>query len=164
VKMAIFSDTHGNWAAAVRSLDLSGDFDWVVHLGDTTDDAEFTELALGRKLLIVSGNCDGGGKYPRSLTLEMAGKRIFICHGDRFHVKAGLGELYKKALQEGADIVLYGHTHIASVEELNGILFINPGAMKLSMESLTMGILQIDEGIASVEISDVDLLLNPTVD
>jgi putative phosphoesterase len=156
MRIAILSDTHGNCTQAVRSLDLSGAFDCIIHLGDTTDDAEFIELALERELVIVSGNCDAGGKYPRSMTLEIAGKIFFICHGDRSHVKAGLTQLYQKALQVGADIVLYGHTHIPLIEEINNILFINPGAMKKSSKNPTMGILHIDGGMVRAEIIDVN--------
>lgn len=156
MRIAILSDTHGNYAQALRSLDHSGAFDCVIHLGDTTDDAEIIELALERELFIVSGNCDPGGNYPRSMTLELAGKRFFICHGDRFHVKSGLTGLYQKALQAGADIVLYGHTHIPLIKEINGIQFINPGAMKLSSKNPTMGILHIEEGVVRAEILDVN--------
>ncbi len=163
MRIAILSDTHGNRAQTVRSLDLSGAFDFVIHLGDTTDDAEFIELALERELVIVSGNCDAGAKYPRSMTLEIAGKRFFICHGDRFHVKAGLSKLYQKALHEGADIVLYGHTHIPVVENINAILFINPGAMKSGTRNPTMGILEIENGIVRAEISGAGIPRNPAI-
>ncbi len=161
MRVAILSDTHGNWALAVRSLDLYGGADCVIHLGDTTDDAELIELSLGRKLHIVAGNCDKGGKYPGAITLQMEGKRFFICHGDRFHVKAGIADLYRKAQHEGADIVLYGHTHIPSIEEINGILFINPGSMKMCMKNPTLGILHIEGGVARAEIRDLIELLHP---
>ncbi len=155
MRIAILSDTHGNRAQAVRSLELSGGFDCVIHLGDTTEDAEFIELALECEFLAVSGNCDAGGEYPRAITPEIGGKKFFICHGDKFHVKAGLAKLYQKALQVGADIVLYGHTHIPSVQNINGILFINPGAMKMFSENPSMGILHIEAGMVRAEILNI---------
>ncbi len=61
----------------------------------------------------------------------------------------------------GADIVLYGHTHMPSIEEANGILFINPGSMKTCMESQTMAILHIEKGEAKAEICYVNPLPDP---
>lgn len=160
MRMAILSDTHGNYAHAVRILDLLGGFDHIIHLGDTTDDAETIGLALERELVVVSGNCDPGGKYPRIINLEIEGKRLFICHGDRFQVKTGLAALYQKALMVGADIVLYGHTHVPLIEEVNGIMFMNPGALKKSVLNPTIGILRIENGRVEAEILDVNYLLS----
>lgn len=155
MKIAVLSDTHGNYAHAVRILDMLGGFDRIIHLGDTTDDAEIIGLALDREIVIVSGNCDGSGNYPRFMILEIAGKRFFISHGDGFRVKAGLTGLYQEALQVGADIVLYGHTHVPLIEEINGITFMNPGALKMSLKNPTIGILLIENAAVRAEIVDV---------
>ncbi len=155
MRIAILSDTHGSYAHAVRILDLLGGFDHIIHLGDTTDDAELIGLALERDIVIVSGNCDRSGNYQRLMTLEIAGKRFFISHGDQFRVKGGLAGLYQKALLVGADIVLYGHTHIPFIEEINGIMFMNPGTLKMSSENPTIGILQIEDGLVKTELVDV---------
>ena len=43
--------------------------------------------------------------------LNLEGHRILLTHGHRYGVKNGLGGLLNRAAQEGADIVLFGHTH-----------------------------------------------------
>ncbi len=161
MRIAVLSDTHGNRALAVSSLDIHGDFDFIIHLGDTTDDAEIIGLALECDIITIAGNCDAGEKYPRSAAMEIAGKRFFFCHGDRFHVKSGLDGLYQKALAAGADVVLYGHTHIPSIEEINGIMFVNPGTMKAGTRNPTMGILEIEDGTVRAEISAASPLRDP---
>jgi putative phosphoesterase len=159
MRIAVLSDTHGNYALAVRALDLLGDFDHIVHLGDMCDDAENIEAAIGRKLLIVAGNGDMAKSYPDSVNMVICGKRFLMCHGHTFQVKSGLARTYHKALENGTDIVLYGHTHIPAIEEINGILFMNPGTLKMAAGRATMGILSIEGNSVSAEIIDVVCLL-----
>jgi len=161
MRIAVFSDTHGNYPLAVRALDLLGDFDHIIHLGDVSDDAEIIEAATERKLIIVSGNCDIGSSYPETINLEISGKKFLICHGHTFQVKSGLARTCHKALENGTDIVLYGHTHIPAVERISGILFMNPGTLKMAANRPTMGILSIDGNSVSAGIIDVICLLDP---
>ena len=59
---------------------------------------------------------------------EICGKKFFLTHGHRYSVKDGILKLKYKALETGADIVLYGHTHIAKIDYEEGIWYINPGS------------------------------------
>lgn len=156
MKIAVLSDTHGNYPLAARLLDLLGEFDLIIHLGDTSEDAEMVELALERKLVAVPGNCDFRGDLPRQVVLDIAGKKIFITHGDRFHVKSGLDRILQEAKSAGADIVLYGHTHIPGVEVRDGILFINPGTLRESANRKSLAVLHLDGDEAMVEIIDAE--------
>jgi putative phosphoesterase len=159
MKIAVLSDTHGNYALALKMLDLLGDFEQIIHLGDTSGDGEIIELALERKLVIVSGNCDTSGNYPHLAGLDICGKRMLITHGDRFHVKSGIDGLCRKAKVCRADIVLYGHTHIAHIEEVEGILFINPGTLKETAGRQSIAVLHIEGDEARAEIIDAGLIL-----
>ena len=38
-------------------------------------------------------------------------------------------KLYRRAKELGCDLVFYGHTHVAEIETVKGITFINPGCM-----------------------------------
>ena len=159
MRIAVLSDTHGNYALAVRALDLLGDFDHIIHLGDGCDDAENIEAAVGRKLVIVAGNCDAGSNYPDTAVREICGRKFLICHGHTFLVKSGHARTYHNALENGIDIVLYGHTHIPLIEEINGILFMNPGTLKIAANRRTLGILSIEGNSVGAEIIDVLSLL-----
>jgi putative phosphoesterase len=159
MRIAVLSDTHGNYTLAVRALDLLGDFDHIIHLGDRSDDAENIETAIGRKLVIVAGNCDTGNNYPETVIQEICGRKFLMCHGHTFLVKSGHARTYHKALENGIDIVLYGHTHIPAIEEINGILFMNPGTLKMAGNKPTMGILSIEGESVSTDIIDIICLL-----
>lgn len=53
-----------------------------------------------------------------------------MVHGHNHDVYFDIFKLYLLAKSEGADYVLYGHTHQQLVEEYEGITIINPGAFK----------------------------------
>jgi putative phosphoesterase len=80
-------------------------------------------------VISVAGNCDLGSSAPRELLLECESKRVLLTHGDAYGVKAGLGKLKQRALEVRADLVLFGHSHLATQELHSDILFVNPGTM-----------------------------------
>lgn len=125
----VFSDTHGNYPLAAAVALQEGPVEMIFHLGDGAEDAVMLERIVSQKVEKVSGNCDPPGKHPREICTKLGNTRVFMTHGDRYRVKSGLSELHRKALDEKADVVLYGHTHKASIDQIDGILFINPGAM-----------------------------------
>jgi putative phosphoesterase len=78
----------------------------------------------------VSGNCDPPGKHPQEIRTVLGSISILATHGDRYRVKSGLSELHRRAVIAKVDVVLYGHTHRAAVDEIDGILFVNPGSLQ----------------------------------
>ena len=129
MKIAVFSDTHGSYAAceAIRA-DCPG-ADLYIHLGDGYEQArrlQMQEPAL--PLLSVKGNCDFAVSDADCKLTTFGGKRILFTHGHRFDVKNGLAALRAEAKRQGADIVLFGHTHRQFREVIDGALFLNPGS------------------------------------
>lgn len=121
----VLSDTHRNFSALEKLLPTMLENDYVFHLGDhQADIMQYREL--GDKVYSVLGNCDGGGD---DLVLEIEKVKILLTHGDRYGVKSSLYKLLLKAKEVGANVVFYGHTHVANVEKIEGITFINPGCM-----------------------------------
>ena len=52
----------------------------------------------------------------------------FITHGHLYGVKYGrLDSLVYAAMEQGAKIAMFGHTHEADIEEMGGVKIINPG-------------------------------------
>jgi putative phosphoesterase len=159
MKLAILSDTHGNYPLAVKALELPVRLDYIIHLGDTADDAEIIEMTIGRELIKLSGNCDMAKKYPEIITTTIANRKFLITHGDLFSVKNGLDPLRRRALEDGADVVLYGHTHIPGILNVNGKLFINPGSLKDSSSLQSFAVLCIENEKITAEIFDTQHVL-----
>lgn len=152
MKIAVFSDTHGNQALTAHALDLAGDADHIIHLGDEANDATFLELLSGKIVTKVLGNCDFSTDTPREALLVLEEKRFLLTHGDRYGVKAGLDKLTKRAAAEKADVVLYGHTHIQSVLTIDGVLYVNPGCLKKGFSEPSFALLSLENGVLSADI------------
>jgi putative phosphoesterase len=62
----------------------------------------------------VCGNCDffGISDLPDRRVEEIGGYRFFLTHGHRYGVKYSLEAAMLAAADAGADVLLYGHTHI----------------------------------------------------
>ncbi|NNF43941.1 MAG: YfcE family phosphodiesterase [Phycisphaerales bacterium] len=136
MRIGILSDSHGRAAvtrAAVLALREAG-ADMLIHLGDIETDAVIDEL-VGMPAHIVFGNCDFDadalGRYARNVgvtvddpvgDLEIDGRRVVFTHGHRPRV-------LEKALAEGAEYILHGHSHHPRDERIGASRVINPGAL-----------------------------------
>lgn len=125
-KIVILSDTHGNFSAIDKILPILKESDLVLHLGDYERDILAYKKELGSKIYSVKGNCDGGSD---ECVFTVENVKIMMAHGDKYGVKSSLSNLLYRAKELGVQAVFYGHTHIASVEEFDGIKLINPGCM-----------------------------------
>lgn len=131
MKIAVVSDTHRLSNHINLAKKLINNADVLIHLGDVTDDLDELTDGFNGEVYAVRGNCDFSRKYPKEQLLVLGGKKIFITHGDTYGVKYGLTEIFFKAKEINADIVLFGHTHQRLIAEEEGILFMNPGSVSL---------------------------------
>lgn len=104
--------------------------DLFVFLGDMDDDFDkVLMLYPDIKYERVAGNNDFSSVYPYEKLLELNGKKVFICHGHTKHVKFGYEEIVSFSKNIGADLCLFGHTHIAVNSYDDGLYILNPGAV-----------------------------------
>ncbi len=128
-RILVVSDSHGNAERLRRIIDREKHFDYLVHCGDGVNDLMHVNIPGEATVLSVTGNVDVG----RGLTGEriihtvIGDKKFMITHGDLFGAHNGLYLLEKEAKKVGADIVLFGHTHIKYLREGIPLLF-NPGS------------------------------------
>lgn len=131
IKLIAFSDSHGYKDNLKRIGKILNDYDFCLFLGDGLGDIASYENALNEKFFAVRGNCDFISNRVTEILTKISGKKVFLTHGHRFRVKEGITTLSYQAEELGADIVFYGHTHIADIDKLNGIWYINPGSISL---------------------------------
>ena len=132
-RLIVVSDTHGNYKAVEELLPLIAENDYVIHLGDGAGDMRAVREVHPDKVYTVGGNCDFFSAYPREGELEIENIKIFFCHGDRYGVKRELRSLALEAKRRGCDVALYGHTHQANITEIEGVMLINPGSLRVSV-------------------------------
>ena len=128
MKILVFSDSHQE-IGHMRDVINRERPDYVFHLGDHDTDAE--RISRQFQLLpvaMVRGNCDGWSDTPKTLTLCIGGVTFFLCHGHTYGVKSNIYTAVYAAMEQNADVLLYGHTHQAAKKTVRGIKVLNPGA------------------------------------
>lgn len=126
--LIVISDSHGRRAQVQKLYPLFSENDYIIHLGDGSSDLREVASLYPEKTRICQGNCDFS-YGEEELILEEEDVRVFCCHGHKYGVKSRLDRLAARAKEQGCAIALYGHTHRAAAEEVNGVLCINPGAL-----------------------------------
>ncbi|CUP46382.1 Putative metallophosphoesterase MG207 homolog [Turicibacter sanguinis] len=130
MKIVVVSDSH----ADVKSLKLIRerhlhDADLFIHCGDSQLMSNHPDI---QGYLTVRGNCDLDQQYPLHRVEKLNHREtLFMTHGHQYDVKYSMQRLYYKALEVGATIVCYGHSHCIGAEMNDGILFVNPGSLVL---------------------------------
>lgn len=129
MKICVCSDSHGNPEGICRMLQIEKP-DGLLFLGDGLRDFVRVDIPGGTLFYAVCGNCDLAMQEPSYRKLTLLDKKILMTHGHQDRVKQGLEALERRAADEEAQLVLYGHTHCFDAQRRGGALFINPGAMK----------------------------------
>ncbi len=172
----VLSDSHGRRAhfrAVAEAINFRPTA--ILFLGDGLRDLDvLADIPTLRDVPLVSvaGNCDGyffgAEDSPIARTLTYGSHRIFMTHGHRFGVRAGPGQLIEQAMAENADVVLYGHTHVAAEWTLTRsdrqgnprrILVANPGSLGEPRDGgpCRFGVLTLTETAALFGHGDVDV-------
>ena len=140
-KLAVISDTHAQrldelsptLLSALRGVDL------IVHAGDFTQPRVYADLKKLAEVKAVRGNMDHfelRNILPETDVFSIEGRKIGLVHG--------WGRPWDLALRvkpffQDVDIIIYGHSHEAYNEKLDGVLMFNPGSARQSF-----GIIEID--------------------
>lgn len=108
----VLSDSHGRVNNISDAVALNKNAEAVLFLGDGLRDLSRAET-LGKPIISVRGNCDISSSDVNGVyTLSFGEYNIMLTHGHLFSVKSTLDTLAAHAASIGADIALFGHTHI----------------------------------------------------
>ena len=149
--IGLISDTHGLLRQeALRALAGS---DLIIHAGDVGDPSILEELRRLAPVVAVKGNIDTGAgcrDLPETAVAEVGSGLIYILHD----IKAL--DLNPRAAQMA--MVVSGHSHKASQEEREGVLYVNPGSAGPRRFNLPVTVARVDVsrkpwGIEFVELS-----------
>ncbi len=148
MKVLVISDTHGYIEPVIQYMKKYPMlFDRVWHLGDHYKDALAIANATGCDMIGVKGNCDSHATANEDVVLEIAGKRILLTHGHLYGVKHSLLRLHLKGLEDKLDLICFGHTHMATQNNEEGVILFNPGSASLPRLGgyPTIGLLTVSE-------------------
>ncbi|MGI5921571.1 MAG: metallophosphoesterase family protein [Syntrophomonadaceae bacterium] len=127
MKIAVTGDTHGKIERIKKALAVLKP-DYLFFTGDYYPDGNKISSYLGIKCLGVPGNCDRRKQDASEKLVEMSGKKFLIVHGHQYGVKKDLNRLFYRGVEAGVDMVVFGHTHHACAEKIEGLWLLNPGS------------------------------------
>ena len=128
--LTVISDTHGtdDHRLTGATLDAVRTADHVVHAGDFTTERVLDAIdGVAPSLTAVVGNNDRAAvreRLPSVATCDWQGLGLLVVHGHE-HTETALTML---ARQEGADVVVVGHSHRPELRARDEHLLVNPGS------------------------------------
>lgn len=97
--------------------------DVIINAGDTCSPRLMTELECIAPTVAVHGNCDRFQDYGPTVhdvaRPSYEGVRFYVVHRP---------EDIPAELPRGTRVVVHGHTHVPREEEIDGVLYLNPGS------------------------------------
>lgn len=128
-RIGVISDAHGDFFAVKVCVDMAGEVDSWIHLGDVVSDADYLASAARMPVYSVRGNCDAGSSVNSELIITVEGVRIMLVHGHMHGVDyPGVYAAARYAEERQCNVLLYGHTHVPDVSMYGGVLTVNPGS------------------------------------
>lgn len=76
----------------------------------------------------MAGNCDYGALEPLDGLAAFDQTVVFYTHGHMYGVKYDLDTLADAATARGAEVALFGHSHIPHAEQRGKVFLFNPGS------------------------------------
>jgi len=144
--LAVFSDSHGNTKNMIDAVEKHHP-DEVIFLGDGVADAEkLAGVYPDLPVRILRGNCDHDAVDTEETAIfEFGGVKIFASHGHIHGVRFGMDRFCNSVWFSGCTIGMYGHTHRAVCQEINGMTFFNPGSIG-DRQNPTYGLVEASDG------------------
>jgi hypothetical protein len=152
MRLVVLSDTHAprRWRSCPeRVAEHARTADVILHAGDVCTPDVLDELSAFAPVHVVRGNNDGpdvaAWGAPDELELTLEGVRVAMVH-DSGPAKGRASRLRRRF--PGADLVVFGHSHIPRVQEEHGVWIVNPGSPtdRRRQPHGTIGIIDVERG------------------
>ena len=153
MKICIFSDSHGYAGNMIAAIELERPA-MCFFLGDGERDlAVLEEKYPDLPIYYVRGNCDFRSEANGTIICDIGGVRIYATHGHLDNVKyePELDTLTSRAVNAGAEIALFGHTHRQHISINRGVTLVNPGSIGRGGYP-SYAVLEIDSGKYSFDL------------
>ena len=149
-RVGIISDTHGLLRPEAKTFLRGSDF--IVHAGDIGGADVLKDLSALAPVTAVRGNNDKGAwaeAVAETEVLQVEEVFIYVLHN--------LAELDLDPVAAGFQVVVSGHSHQPSLENRDGVLYVNPGSSGPRRFKLPISVAELQVSGASVKADVVEL-------
>lgn len=129
MKVLILSDTHGYNETMYEVIDREAPFDMLIHCGDLEGAYDELRTKVNCTLHVVAGNNDYDPDMDRVRVFDIGKYKAVLTHGHRYRLYSDLSPLFYLAVENHADFVFFGHTHVPMIKEEGPVTLINPGSL-----------------------------------
>ncbi|MGB8455531.1 MAG: metallophosphoesterase [Anaerocolumna sp.] len=129
MKIMIVSDSHGSTNYLENALIKVKPIDLFIHLGDFEGSEEYIRSIVSCRAEMVPGNNDYFTGLDKDKIIMIGNYSIFLTHGHRYGVNFGTERIKDTAMQLGASIAIFGHTHRPLIDLSSSVWAINPGSI-----------------------------------
>jgi putative phosphoesterase len=129
MKVLILSDTHGYNDTMYEVIDREAPFDMLIHCGDLEGAYDELRTKVNCTLHVVAGNNDYDPDMDRVRVFDIGKYKAVLTHGHRYRLYSDLSPLFYLAVENHADFVFFGHTHVPMIKEEGPVTLINPGSL-----------------------------------
>ncbi|HYP39391.1 MAG TPA: metallophosphoesterase family protein [Chloroflexia bacterium] len=151
--IGVVSDTHGTLHPRLLPVLREAGVELILHAGDAGAYEVIGKLSGVAPVLAVRGNVDVSGRtadLPEDLRVTWEGVDVYMTH------IGGKPRIWLPRLPNPKPgVAICGHSHIALLEEVEGVLFLNPGSAGTQPRfggMLSAALLTLAGGKASAEI------------
>ena len=128
MKILVVSDTHGRNEDMLTIIKKEQP-DLTIHCGDLETDVDILSQQIDGAFLAVAGNMDYDPDMDRIKEFSIGKYKAILNHGNRYKVNMSLDGLYYLAVENHANFVFFGHTHVPMIRREGPVTFINPGSL-----------------------------------
>lgn len=148
--VGIISDTHG--LLRPEALAALAGVQHILHAGDVGDARILDTLREIAPVTAIRGNIDQWGdcaELPPTDVVELSGMLFYLVHS--------IADLDINPAVAGVAVVVSGHSHKPSIEQRNGVMYLNPGSAGPRRFNLpvTIALLTIGEDKVSARIVEL---------
>ena len=129
MEVMILSDTHGYNDTMYEVIDREAPFDMLIHCGDLEGAYDELRTKVNCTLHVVAGNNDYDPDMDRVRVFDIGKYKAVLTHGHRYRLYSDLSPLFYLAVENHADFVFFGHTHVPMIKEEGPVTLINPGSL-----------------------------------
>ena len=150
IHVGVIADTHGLLRPqAVQAMEGS---DLIIHAGDVGNPDILETLETIAPVHTVRGNVDyepWTTRLPHTTVVEVGDLSIYAVHN--------LDELNLDPAASGFKMVVYGHSHRPSIEEKDGVIYLNPGSAGPRRFSLPVSVAHVTVTGAEIQSDIIEL-------